>query len=574
MKDTRQAPRGGSRRGDGAHGSAGGYPRSQAQGGYGPAQGSRGRAQAQGNYQHAQAAHPPQGGAHAKALSLGGVSIPKPALRIGTVLLLAAIALAVIVGLVNNAGKQNLFSKTITQGVKIDDRDVSGMEADKLKAQLENQYDKKINDISIKITYNGQVLKTLNGKDIGMSDDVDKVIDEARVIARMGSEAQRKAEAKQVRAEGRDFKVALEMDPNALKIKLTEIASSVSKTGQDATVSFNPGLADFVDPEEPTPAELDKISKMFMINPESDGQTVDVDAMQQKILETLKESDKCEIELVATPFVAKVTSASLEETFKILSVFHTHISSLSPQERIDNIKLAISKFNGMKLDPGQEISFNDTTGPRTGDNGYQMAHVINGNQYVDDWGGGVCQASTTLYNAALKAGCKITDSGHHSIPSDYVDKGFDAMVNYPSSDLKFVNPYDTPIYIKTFVTKKNNVYVMFFGKPLPDGQTIKLENEIVFQGPLPETDTVVDADGTYADFVTYRDEEYKAMAPHPAIDVITYRIYLDKDGKEIKREKLREDKFKEIKGKTIIGKEERPADSAHPGATAASGTMG
>jgi vancomycin resistance protein YoaR len=226
------------------------------------------------------------------------------------------------------------------------------------------------------------------------------------------------------------------------------------------------------------------------------------------------------------------------------------------------------------LAPGAVFSFNKTVGSWTADRGYVLAPVSFDGELEVDWGGGVCQTSTTLYNAALRAGCAITDSGHHSIPSDYVDLGFDAMVNYPSSDLKFVNPYDTPLYIKTFVTKKNNVYVMFFGAPLPDGETISVMNDVVYQGPPPITETVVDKDGTYADQVTYRDEEYQSMKPHPEIDVITYRVYKDKSGVEIKREKLREDHFKEVKGQIIIGKLERPVDSSKPVKTPEPGSVG
>ena len=269
---------------------------------------------------------------------------------------------------------------------------------------------------------------------------------------------------------------------------------------------------------------------------------MDVDTTAQNILDAVGQNPKCTVGLVVNPFVPQYTADNLKQCEHVLSVFSTHISSASTKERIANIKLALSKFNGLTVWPGQELSFNDTTGPRTASAGYQMAHVISGGTFVDDWGGGVCQASTTLYNAALLAGLTITDSGPHSIPSDYITKypgvGFDAMVDYGHSDMKFKNVYAgpsknalaLPVFIRAFVTAKNNVYVMFFGAPLPDGEKVALHNKILSQGLPPIATIQVDTDGTYSQYVEYTDETYWSTCRIPPWMWRAYRDWDDRTG--------------------------------------------
>lgn len=534
---------------------------------------------------------------HGKGQSRGGHGVPPakaqparrvnaaPLVRIGTALFLIALAAIVIFGITKNINTNALFSNTFTSGVKIDGADVSGKDVDETRSRLKEQYQSKIGDISIKITY-GDKLWTLTGVDLGAAENVDEVVSRAAALARTGAKEQRLAEAQKVQAEGREFSVALSLDPDKLKIKLSEIANQVSVTGRDASLSFNPAAMDFKDPEEPTKDELNKIATMFTVNDEVAGQTVDVDMMTKRIMDDLKGDYKAEQQLIVTQFVPNVTADKLKQSFHYLATFRTHISTASTQERMDNISLALSKFNGLILYPQQQLSFNDTTGPRTEANGYEMAHVINKNAYVDDWGGGVCQASTTLYNAVLLAGCEIPDRYHHSIPSDYVDLGFDAMVNYPNGDLKFKNVSDDPIYIKAWVSPRRNAYVMIFGVPLSDCAaiqqsyqgcaTISTDSELIYQGSDPGWDVLEDKKGDYAGQYTAvklpdntQVEGFVTMKPHPDITVDAYLVYKDANGKEIGRKKMYEDVFKAVKGTVYIPV---PGKTPKPSATADSGT--
>lgn len=109
------------------------------------------------------------------------------------------------------------------------------------------------------------------------------------------------------------------------------------------------------------------------------------------------------------------------------------------KDRTKNIKIAAMALNCTVIKDGEEFSFNDEVGKRTKEAGYEMATIFVDGEKVDGLGGGICQISTTLYNAALKAKFKITERHVHALPVPYIEKGKDATVAYGSLDLKFIN---------------------------------------------------------------------------------------------------------------------------------------
>lgn len=113
-----------------------------------------------------------------------------------------------------------------------------------------------------------------------------------------------------------------------------------------------------------------------------------------------------------------------------------------------NATLAAQRIDGTVIAPGQVFSFNETLGPWTQDRGYRKAPVSYGGMLVDAYGGGVCQASTTLYNAGLIAGLDVVERHNHYHAPDYVPAGRDAAVAHPNIDLKLRNPYDRAVTVR------------------------------------------------------------------------------------------------------------------------------
>jgi vancomycin resistance protein YoaR len=121
------------------------------------------------------------------------------------------------------------------------------------------------------------------------------------------------------------------------------------------------------------------------------------------------------------------------------------------KERIDNIRLAIRKINGYKLKPDEIFSFNKTVGKRDAANGFKVAAVIINGEYGEDMGGGVCQLSSTIFNAADKAGMQIVERHSHSRAVRYVPEGRDAAVSYDYLDFKFKNNKSYTVEVKAAI---------------------------------------------------------------------------------------------------------------------------
>ncbi len=230
------------------------------------------------------------------------------------------------------------------------------------------------------------------------------------------------------------------------------------------------------------------------------------------------------IDLVAKPAEAAIT-------YKMLSAINGELSSFVTYYMVgargDNVALAASRINGTVLMPGQVFSYNKTVGPRVASDGFKPAPVIIDGQLKPGMGGGVCQPSSTLYNAVLLAGLKVVERVHHGFPVHYLPPGRDATVAYGAIDFQFENSSKWPIYISAH---GNGGVLQFtlFGHKIP-GQTIEMVHAYTHYGDVP-VETVPDYSLRPGQRETERDG-------HPDIRALWYRI-TKLDGRVISREPL------------------------------------
>ncbi len=164
-----------------------------------------------------------------------------------------------------------------------------------------------------------------------------------------------------------------------------------------------------------------------------------------------------------------------------LASFTTFFDS-SNGGRAFNIKLAAEKLNGTVVLPGEELSFNAAVGERTAENGFMSAKIIEGGKFVEGIGGGVCQVSTTLYNAAALSGLKITEYHPHSLAVSYVPPSRDAMVSGSYCDLRIQNTRKTPIYVRANCSG-GAVSCAFYGES--DGYDYSFASEVTGYIKMP-----------------------------------------------------------------------------------------
>lgn len=186
---------------------------------------------------------------------------------------------------------------------------------------------------------------------------------------------------------------------------------------------------------------------------------------------------------------AKLSSFTTTYRFKGTSGM-TEAEKQNCEARDVNITKASTMMHSIVLSPGEVFSFNDTTGERSEKNGWALANAVYDGGYQLEPGGGVCQVSTTMFNALLRANVEIVNRKGHTIPSDYVDSnyeaglGFDATVDWGHTDFKFRNDTDSPLYVFVYITtnkessRKRDINVEIYGKYLGDGVSYRTRNEI------------------------------------------------------------------------------------------------
>ncbi len=191
---------------------------------------------------------------------------------------------------------------------------------------------------------------------------------------------------------------------------------------------------------------------------EQAGTTVDVEQSLAKIMASLP-GQKNELEIVLIN--PQYSRQDLIKANHIIANYTTWFHGSSA--RYQNIGAALKSLNNTVVWPGEVFSFNETTGPRTAERGYLPAPIILNGGYDTDYGGGVCQVASTVYNAALIAGLPIIERHAHTKPVHYVPDGKDATVNYGYLDMRCKNNREGPLIIKTSL-QNGRVYVEIRGE--------------------------------------------------------------------------------------------------------------
>ena len=171
-----------------------------------------------------------------------------------------------------------------------------------------------------------------------------------------------------------------------------------------------------------------------------------------------------------------ITTEALSTIQDVLGTFSTDFSS-SGNSRATNLRVGAGKINGHVLMPGETLSGYECMHPFTTANGYATAAAYENGQVVDSVGGGVCQISTTLYNASLRAELEITQRQNHSMIVTYVKPSEDAAIAGTYKDLKITNNYSTPIYVEGYTSGKTLTFTIYGKETRPANRTFKFVSE-------------------------------------------------------------------------------------------------
>ena len=345
-------------------------------------------------------------------------------------------------------------SGKIISGVTSDGKDIGGLNTQQAKNFFEKSAAQK--SVPITLSYGGNEFKILP-EEINLTPQIDKAVTEAESYGRgnglLGNFAAQLASL----STGHDVKITATYDEQLLAQKIDEIAAQVDVQPVNAYVNLhNNGMI------EPIAGVIGK-----RLNREQLAASLNEPLNN---LEIPKNAVAVELEDV-NPFV---TTEDISAIDTVLGEYSTYYY---PGDRGDNIWIAANAINDKILKTGWEFSFNTTVGPRTWDAGYKPAGVIINGKPDIDYGGGVCQVSSTLYNAVLLAGLTPTERTSHFFQSTYIGAGRDATVADGQIDFKFRNDLPHPVYLKAYASGSTlSVFVLGTRADL-NGETIAIERE-------------------------------------------------------------------------------------------------
>lgn len=233
----------------------------------------------------------------------------------------------------------------------------------------------------------------------------------------------------------------LERDLNGVKPGVSIAGREVERLlpGEVQQVVMELALQHHRLPVEPS---IDKASGKII--PEKEGYLLDVVTCQEMIMKAPAEA---QLEVPLIPVKARHSGLELAAAQEVVGQYQTWVSGSA--ERSKNVALAARGINNILLWPGERFSFNDMVGPRTLERGYLPAPIFLMGASAMDYGGGVCQVASTIYNAAVAAGLRIDERHAHTRPVHYVPEGRDATVAYPYLDLRFTNVKEGPLIVKS-----------------------------------------------------------------------------------------------------------------------------
>ncbi|NMM65287.1 hypothetical protein HBE96_22145 [Clostridium sp. P21] len=338
-----------------------------------------------------------------------------------------AILVCAVILVIHQYNTAKAWSNRIYPGVKVENQDLSGKTKEQAKNIIEEKYKSGIIKKKLNIKTSDKNY-TLEFSKINPKYDIDGAINQAFNYGKNTNFLKKYALIKFSPAKKYSLKFIYDQKP--INELIDSIEKDVNKEPVDATLNTSEGKIKIVLEKKGEKLQKDKLKKELAtkINGEIE-QDVNIKAPMGAVN-------------------AKITGDKISNINCKLSEFSTEYGSISSPERENNIVLATKSINGKVLMPGDSFSFNDIVGERTAEKGYQAAPVIIGNQVDSGLGGGICQVSTTLYNAVIRANIKSVERTHHTLPSHYVKLGMDATVDYGSLDYKFKNTLKYPIYIE------------------------------------------------------------------------------------------------------------------------------
>lgn len=423
--------------------------------------------------------------------------------------------------------------KVICDNIYVGSVKVAGLTKADAKQLLEEKLDTAQDaNLTIKV---GEKEETIALKELELSyKSIDQTLEKAVSYGKKGTLWNRYRKIKKLQKEKLVLNDQIAVNEENLTAVLKEKAIPLAEHAVDATIS--------------------KTSTGFYVTKEKEGKTIDLKSSVQKVQSYLdKEWDYSSfvIELEQKKETPSVKATDLESIQDELGAYATDAGG---GERWQNLKTGVGKINGTILMPGEEVSVHDLTAPYDAEHGYVAAGSYENGQVVETYGGGICQVSSTLYNALLYAELEIVKRYPHSMLVAYVDPSRDAAIAGDYKDLVFKNNQESPIYIEGMIDASNQLKFTVYGKET------RAENRKVEY----ESETVSTED--YG--VTYKEDTEAALgsqryggSPHTGREAKLWKVVYE-DGKEVSRDVINQSSYQKSDQIIYVGTKSENASAS------------
>lgn len=368
---------------------------------------------------------------------------------------------------------------TIPDGVSIGETDVSGMTADEATAAV-NDYFSGIGNSVITLCGSDETQQvSRTASELGLTWENQDVISNAVMLGKRGNVVERYKALKDAENKGISLELKYSLDDATLKSVI-----------ENDCAQFNVGAVNY---------GLKRENGQFMISDGQTGYTIDEDASVKAIQDYISgdwKHDDSSINLVIKQQDPEGSREELEKVSDVLGTFTTSYKT-SGTSRCENIANGCKLASGKTIYPGEEYSVLDNITPFTEENGYYLAGSYLQGTVVESFGGGICQVSTTLYNAVIRAELEVTERHNHSMIINYVEPSEDAAIaENGGKNFKFINNTDYPVYIEGTTANKQITFTVYGVETRPSGRKVTFESKTLSTTD-PEGDTYV-TDSTQA----------------------------------------------------------------------------
>lgn len=414
-------------------------------------------------------------------------------------------------------------------GIYIEDIDVSGMTAEEAQAAVEEYLAKMQTMPVILRAAQGNEIE-VTAADFGMEWSNTDIVEEALSVGTTGNPIARYKELKDLETNGMVYHLEYTFDDALVSQVIQEKCAEFDQHAQNAT--------------------MERVNGEFVIHEEVAGAVIDEAASVEAIKTALSSTENVSEEGFTIDLVAKVEepvgkAEDLLLVKDLLGSFTTSYSS-SGKARSANVANGAALINGSVIYPGEEFSFYDNVKPFTYDNGYFMAGSYLSGMVVDSMGGGICQVSTTLYNAVLMAELEVTERHNHSMIVTYTQVSGDAAISESAGkDFRFINNTGYPIYIEGITGEDKKITFNIYGVETRDeNRTIEYVNEIL-QVIHPDYEKIIPDAGQGVGYV-------KVQSAHVGYKAQLWKVvYVD--GVEVSREQVNSSSYSMSPRTAIVG---------------------